>query len=154
MRKRIITIILLAFSLIGLFLLMSDKIYFSGKDVKGIYVKEELRIATDDHWGINYCNLLDNAIDGDNKSIRELSLLDYSGDGEPSYDHGNVLVKLIDCIGEKKFISALGNNLSTKERNSIRDYLLVGLEYGDTKHKGQKINDAFPLVDNFLFTGD
>ncbi|MBO4721322.1 MAG: hypothetical protein J5629_00135 [Muribaculaceae bacterium] len=154
MKKKIIIILLLLISLIGVFLLIDDNIYFGGKDVKGIYVDEGLRIATDNHWGINYCNLLDKAIDGDNKSIRELSLLDYSGDGEPAYDHGNVLVKLIDCIGEKKFISALGNNLSTKERNAIRGCLLVGLEYGDNKHIGQTINDAFPLVDIFLFTDD
>ncbi len=154
MKKKIIIILLVAVSLIGVFLLMNDNIYFGGKDVKGIYVDEGLRIATDNHWGINYCNLLDNAIGGDNKSVQELALLDYSGDGAPSYDHGDVLVKLIDRIGEDKFISALGNKLSAKEKDSLRDYLSVGLEYGDNKHVGQTINEVFPLVDKFLLAGD
>ena len=154
MKKKIIIILLVTVTLIGVFLLMSNKIYFSGKDVKGIYVDEELRIATDYHWGINYCKLLDDAISGDDKSIRELSLLNYSGDGEPAYDHGDVLVKLIDRIGEDKFISAFGNDLSARDKKSIRNYLSVGLEYGDNKHGGQTINEVFPLVDKFLLASD
>ena len=55
---------------IGVYLWANDIIYFSGKDVDGIYVEEELRIATDNHHGINYCKLLKKAIDGDQEDIK------------------------------------------------------------------------------------
>ena len=42
---------------IGVYLWTNDIIYFSGKDVDGIYVEEDLRIATDRNHGFSYCKL-------------------------------------------------------------------------------------------------
>ena len=44
---------------------------FCGKDVDGIYVEEELRIATDNHHGISYCKLLKKAINGNQEDIKK-----------------------------------------------------------------------------------
>ena len=135
---------------IGCYLYMNDIIYFSGKDVKGIYVEEELRIATDDYHGISYCELLNKAIEGDQKDIKKLMLLDFSGAGAASYDHGDVIVKLIDRLGEDTIISSLGNQLTKKEKGSIEAYISVGLEYGNNPHHGQTLESVFPLINQYL----
>lgn len=135
---------------IGCYLYMNDIIYFSGKDVKGIYVEEELRIATDNHHGISYCKLLKKAIEGNQEDIRKLMLLDFSGSGAASYDHGDVIVKLIDRLGEDTIISSLGNQLTKKEKGSIEAYISVGLEYGNNPHHGQTLESVFPLINQYL----
>ena len=135
---------------IGCYLYMNDIIYFSGKDVKGIYVEEELRIATDDYHGISYCKLLNKAIEGDQKDIKKLMLLDFSGAGAASYDHGDVIVKLIDRLGEDTIISSLGNQLTKKEKGSIEAYISAGLEYGSNPHHGQTLESVCPLIYQYL----
>ena len=117
---------------IGCYLYMNDIIYFSGKDVKGIYVEEEL------------------AIEGDQKDIKKLMLLDFSGAGAASYDHGDVIVKLIDRLGEDTIISSLGNQLTKKEKGSIEAYISAGLEYGSNPHHGQTLESVFPLIYQYL----
>ena len=135
---------------IGVYLWANDIIYFSGKDVDGIYVEEELRIITDDHHGISYCQLLKKAINGNQEDIRKLMLLDFSDSGEASYDHGDVLVKLIDNLGEETIISSLGSQLTRKEKREIEAYITVGLEYGSNPHHGQNPEEAFPLFYEYL----
>ncbi len=135
---------------IGCYLYMNDIIYFSGKDVKGIYVEEELRIVTDDYHGISYCKLLNKAMEGNQEDIRKLMLLDFSAAGAASYDHGDVIVKLIDRLGEDTIISSLGNQLTKKEKGSIEAYISVGLEYGNNPHHGQTLESVFPLINQYL----
>ena len=126
---------------IGCYLYMNDIIYFSGKDVKGIYVEEELRIATDDYHGISYCKLLKKAIEDNQEDIKKLMLLDFSGSGA---------VKLIDRLGEDTIISSLGNQLTKKEKGSIEAYISAGLEYGSNPHHGQTLESVFPLIYQYL----
>lgn len=150
-RKLLVPLIIMAIiGSIGCYLYVNDIIYFSGKDVKGIYVEEELRIVTDYYHGISYCKLLKKAIDGNQKDIKKLILLEFSGAGEAGYDHGNVLVKLIDRLGEETIISSLGSQLTKEEKESIEAYLRVGLEYGSNPHHGQTLDVSFPLLNQYL----
>ena len=143
-------VLLILIAIIGGYLWMNETIYFSGKDVDGIYVEECLRIATDDHHGISYCKLLKRAINGHQEDIKKLMLLDFSNSGEAGYDHGDVLVKLIDRLGEETIISSLGRQLTEEEKGTIKSYIGVGLEYGSNPHQGQKPEVAFPLLYEFL----
>ena len=151
--KRILLVLLIVLATIGsigCYLYMNEIIYFSGKDVKGIYVEEELRIASDDYHGISYCKLLKKAIGGNQKDIKKLMLLDFSSAAAASYDHGDVIVKLIDRLGEDTIISSLGSQLTKKEKESIEAYIRVGLEYGSNPHHGQTLEVAFPLLIQYL----
>ena len=134
MKKKFLVLLIIVAILgsIGVYLWTNDMIYFSGKDVDGIYVEEELRIATDDYYGISYCKLLKKAIDGNQEDIKKIMLLDFSGAGAAGYDHGDVLVKLIDRLGEETIISSLGNQLTKKEKRGINSNL------ADNKNKYEK----------------
>ena len=146
----VLLIVVAIIGAIGVYLWTNDIIYFSGKDVDGIYVEEELRIVTDRNHGFSYCKLLKKAIDGNQEDIKKLMLLDFSGSGAAGYDHGNVLVKLIDRLGEEKIISSLGNQLTEEEKEGIESYISVGLEYGSNPHHGQNPEEAFPLLYEYL----
>lgn len=146
----VLLIVVVIIGSIGVYLWTNDIIYFSDKDVDGIYVEEDLRIATDNHHGISYCKLLKKAINGNQEDIKKLMLLDFSGAGAAGYDHGDVLVKLIDRLGEKTIISSLGSQLTKEEKREIEDYIAVGLEYGSNPHQGQNPEEAFPLLYEYL----
>ena len=146
----VLLIVVVIIGSIGVYLWTNDIIYFSDKDVDGIYVEEDLRIATDNHYGISYCKLLKKAINGNQEDIKKLMLLDFSGAGAAGYDHGDVLVKLIDRLGEKTIISSLGSQLTKEEKREIEDYIAVGLEYGSNPHQGQTLEFAFPLLNQYL----
>ena len=151
--KKLLLVFLIVVAIIGsigCYLYMNDIIYFSGKDVKGIYVEEELRIVTDDYHGISYCKLLNKAMEGNQEDIKKLILLDFSGAGAAGYYHGDVIVKLIDRLGEDTIISSLGNQLTKKEKGSIEAYISVGLEYGNNPHHGQTLESVFPLINQYL----
>ena len=151
--KKLFLVLLIVVAILGSiggYLWTNDIIYFGGKDVDGIYVEECLRIATDDHHGFSYCKLLKKAINGNQEDIKKLMLLDFSHSGEASYDHGDVLVKLIDCLGEETIISSLGSQLTMEKKREIEAYITVGLEYGSNPHHGQNPEEAFPLLYEYL----
>ena len=67
--------------------------------VNGIVVSELLNSAAEKQ-NVNYSKLLKKAIEGDENSIKQLVLLNfYDASG---YDHGAVIVDLIEIIGEDK----------------------------------------------------
>ena len=146
----VLLIVVVIIGSIGVYIWTNDIIYFSGKDVDGIYVEEELRIATVRNHGFSYCKLLKKAISGDREDIKNLMLLDFSGSGEAAYDHGDVLVKLIDRLGEETIISSLGSHLTKEEKREIKSYISVGMEYGSNPHQGQNPGEAFPLLYEYL----
>lgn len=110
----------------------------------------ELLLISSKEKSYNYCNLLENAVKKDQKAIKRISLLEF--DGSVGYDHGYVLVKLIDTIGENEYLEAI-QNISTKEKRFIEGYLDVGLEYGNIKEfQGKPLKKVFPEIYNFLTT--
>ena len=116
--------------------------------VNGIYVSKLLRISSNRKYTANYCELLNKAIAKDANSIKQLTLLDF-GDAA-SYDHGTVIVDLIDLIGEEKFIQSLGT-INEKQKNKLSSYLIVGIEYGNNPNlQGKTVKEAFPKIYDFL----
>ena len=117
------------------------------KVINGIEVSELLLIASKEQ-NIDYCKLLNEAIEGNNSSIRKLALLKfYDGAG---YDHGAVVVDLIELIGEDKFIYSL-TTINDEQKKWIKGYIEVGLEYGNNPNlQSQTFKEAFPKIYDFL----
>ena len=75
-------------------------------------------------------------------------MLDFS-DGA-AYDHGAVLVDLIEKIGEEKFVQSI-KTINDSEKKWIKGYLEAGIEYGSNVNiKGQTLKDVFPKIYDFL----
>ena len=117
------------------------------KVINGIEVSELLLIASKEQ-NIDYCKLLNEAFEGNDSSIRKLVLLKfYDGAG---YDHGAVVVDLIELIGEDKFIYSL-TTINDEQKKWIIGYIEVGLEYGNNLNlQPQTFKEAFPKVYDFL----
>ena len=113
----------------------------------GNYTSEILAIAAREK-NCNYCTLLDSAINGDNNSIKRLALLDFSD--AVGYDHGAVLIEVINKIGDAKFTNAI-TTTSKDQRITIESYLEVGLEYGYRKEYADKsLKEIYPKLYYFL----
>ncbi|MFA7327860.1 MAG: hypothetical protein WC121_14430 [Candidatus Kapaibacterium sp.] len=108
----------------------------------------ELLLITSNEKSYNYCELLENALEKDQKAILNLSLLEFNG--SVSYDHGYVLIMLIDRIGEVEYLKAI-KYISNNDRSFIEEYLDAGFEYGDiSKYQGQSLKKVFPEIYRFL----
>jgi len=132
---------------IMLFIYSSYSYLLKDEDVvNGIYVSGLLLAVSGDKY-INYCKLLRKATENDSASIRALTLLKF-GDGT-AYDHGGVVVDLIEIVGEDKFIQSLAT-INNMEKNKVSSYLMVGLAYGKTEFQGKTLKEAFPKIYTFL----
>ena len=114
-----------------------------GKLISGIYVSESLLIVSEEQ-GIDYCKLLSKAVNGDDVSIVQLSILKiYESAG---YDHGAVIVDLIERIGEDKFIHSLKIG-SAEQINLVKRCIEAGIEYGNNPSlHGKAFKEVFPKV--------
>jgi hypothetical protein len=113
------------------------------KDVNGIEVSELLLFSSKKQH-INYCNLLREAIKGNDNSIREITLLEFYD--ATAYDHSSVIVDLIEIIGEDKFIQSL-HSMNKRQKQIAKGYIQVGLEYSNNKQLQLKtFKDAFPKI--------
>lgn len=76
-------------------------------------------------------------------------LLEYDcGGAAGCYGLGNVIVQIINKIGEEKFI-AMVKELNNAEKEELRGFINVGLEYGDSLHKNRKnrtFESEFPTL--------
>lgn len=108
-----------------------------------IEVSESI-IAQTSYKQIAYCELLKDAINGDSNSLIEFLNIDiYEG---ASYDHGVVLVQLIDYIGEEKFLK-LTNTASKKIKEKTLYNLEVGLLYYPPNLKSEDdLELEYPLL--------
>lgn len=115
----------------------------------GIEVSELLLLASREQ-GIDYCKMLNKAINGDADSIRQFALLEF-GDAA-GYDHGSVIVKMIKLVGEDSFIQSL-STINDEQKRLIKGYIDAGLEYGTGQpFEVKTINDVFPKLGVFLTT--
>ena len=120
---------------------------WGNKEINGIEVSELLLVVSEEQ-NIDYCKLLNEATKGNESSIKEIALLDFS-DGA-AYDHGAVLVDLIEKIGEEKFVQSI-KTINDSEKKWIKGYLEAGIEYGSNVNiKGQTLKDVFPKIYDFL----
>lgn len=142
MKKALIT--LLSLSLMLVYSSCNNK----SVKVHGIDVSPLLnKVAKEQN--IDYCKLLEKALNGDTKSILQISLLEfYDGCG---YDHGAVLVDLIRIIGEESYINSIGTTNET-QRHRILSYVEVGLCYttSNVYYSNKTVEDEFPRLYAFL----
>lgn len=115
--------------------------------VNGIVVSELLKSASKKQ-NVDYVGLLKDAAEGSEKSIKQLALLRfYDASG---YDHGAVIVDLIEIIGEDKFIKSLFQ-INQEQKHNVKAYIEVGLEYGNNVNIGaETIETAYPKIFTFL----
>jgi hypothetical protein len=113
------------------------------RTVDGIILPDTVTNWDDEHSKL-YSKLLRQSIRGDEKSIKQLSLL--STDGAVSYDHGVVLIKLIDKLGEANYLSAI-RGMSVKEKALLKAYLDAGFTYGDYGKSGVSLKDVYPNLE-------
>jgi hypothetical protein len=140
---KILSIVLLASLSIYILLVAYLNQNHGSKIINGIEVSELLLLHTRNK-DIDYCKILSNATNGDEKSIKELLQLEvYDGAG---YDHGVVIIDLINLLGETKIINAV-KTMDCKHKSAIISYINAGLQYGNnTNLKAFESHKAFPLL--------
>jgi len=107
-----------------------------------------LTLSNMDDYDYDYCASLNKALEGDLLALKRLTLFRFS-DGA-TYDHGIVLLEVIDRIGEKKYLEAV-KDFSKKEKKTIDRYLNAGLNFSQNpKFQSQRIDLIFPQVNAFL----
>lgn len=103
-------------------------------EVRGINVSREM-IDGGDMNGIDYCLLYGKALDGDSSSIRECSTIE-SFDGGFIYVHGVYLIRLIDKVGDNKFVKAI-EGINKDEKSMIGVYLEAGMDIYEDYYTGE-----------------
>lgn len=108
-------------------------------EINGIKISELIKVATDEP----YCDLVKLSLENDVTALKKISRLNIR-DGA-GYEHGYIMIQIIENIGEKKYTNAI-KDFSTTEKKDIYSYLQVGLEYGGNKlYRDKKVKDILPL---------
>jgi hypothetical protein len=99
--------------------------------------------------GKTYCELVNEALQGDVGAIANLSKVEVH-DGA-TYQHGRVLIKVIEKLSETKYIAVLAN-FTDKEKKLVYYSLWAGLQYNSDSRsqKAQFVEIAFPQLGKYL----
>ncbi|MFD2907176.1 hypothetical protein ACFSX9_00365 [Flavobacterium ardleyense] len=98
--------------------------------------------------GNTYCELVNGAFLGDELCIANLLKVDVKDFA--SYQHGAVLIELIDKIGEVDFLNKTAI-LSRKEKKNIYYSIKAGLEFiPNIKYHKKHLHSIFPLISKKL----
>ena len=121
--------ILLILSLVTILLSCSVKEY------------EEIKIPYSIHIRTDFLdrkikNVIKSALNSKPNTFKDYIKLSDEVDGESAYDLGFVLTQIIDRIGEDEFLN-LTKNLNSSEKQLLRSFIEVGLEYGDNNYDGK-----------------
>jgi hypothetical protein len=108
-------------------------------DANGIKVPYEFSEKMEWVEKIKYKNLIRSSLNGNLDALQDL-IKAWCGGGSLCYQHGEVLVQIVDRIGEEKFIKILPK-MSIEERSDLKSLLLAGLEYG--QFEGDKRSRVF-----------
>lgn len=97
---------------------------------------------------IDYCELLKDALTGNQNAVKKLSLLEF--ENAVGYDHGAVIVDLIISLGEAEYIKAISTT-NKEQKKLISSYIDVGMEYGSNALVKEKdFKKSFPDLYIFL----
>jgi len=95
-----------------------------------------------------YCRYVKEATHKDKHALKKLFLMDFQGGY--SYDHGTILITILDKTGEEFFIQVLQEEMP-KRQMLVRNYLLFGLDHVDNpKYHMKPFYEVFPLLGDFL----
>ena len=120
----------------------------TNKCINGIYVSELLINVSNEKHHTDYCKVLKKATENDENSIRQLVLLEYY-DGT-SYDHGSVIVDIIELLGEEAFLKAI-STIEDRQKKYVASIIKAGLEYGNNPRlQGLSFKEAFPSVFDYI----
>jgi hypothetical protein len=101
--------------------------------------------------GDTYCDLVNKSLLGNKKSIVNLSKIAvYDG---AVYEHGAVLLEVIDKISETEYVNIIIHEQLTKnERRYLLNNLSAGLDYTKNEkwYQFSSINDLYPSIYKIL----
>lgn len=103
--------------------------------------------------GRPYCATVNAALLGDSSAIKELSV--YARfDGVAAYQHGAVLIEIVNTIHEDRYLKVLGD-LSPYESTSLANSLEAGIDYADTLRTTsgctkRSLECIYPLVHSYI----
>jgi len=106
--------------------------------------------------GLSYCRAVEAAIEGDSARLRALCL--YSeGDGAMFYQHGLVVIRVINRMGELECMDALGH-LTPQECYVLQTTLIGGLHLADSSDlrpdcRGYDVGCTYPKLNSYLEAG-
>lgn len=96
----------------------------------------------------SYCELIDKSLDNNVNSIREFSLLNFS-DGM-TYEHGVVILEIINKVGENQFLKAI-DNISVTEKMKIKAYLDAGFDLSENpRFENKSLKSSLQEIFNYL----
>ena len=95
--------------------------------------------------GDSYCSLVNKSLNLDEESILSMCKLKFNSGA--SYEHGAVIIEIIDKVSEEKFISIYRKLSITERKYLYNSIIFAGLEFTlNNKYKGFHISKAFPLL--------
>jgi hypothetical protein len=116
-------------------------------EIDGVVIGEGIRISSDEQ-NIEYCNLVEQSLNKDLNALKTISLLNYQN--SIGYEHGTVLVEIVDKVGEMFIHQLLRISLHLKSKRYL-SYLDVGIEYSGDEHLEKKnLKLVFPDLYQFL----
>ena len=90
----------------------------------------------------SYCNLIEQSLNGKSEAIKNLSLLSF--DAGFAYEHGAVLIEVIDSIGEDEY-ARLIMELPEEERKEVFYSLRAGFDFTqNSNYKNSNFEKSFP----------
>jgi hypothetical protein len=93
----------------------------------------------------DYVAKLNSAYSGDSTALISFIKIDNLYDGA-AYDHGEVLISLLQHLGDNKFYEGL-KNCSNAEQDNVRGYIFAGL---DGVVNSRELIEKFPKTNSFL----
>ncbi len=92
--------------------------------------------------GYSYCSLIEKSLKSNSKAIKELSLLSF--DAGFAYEHGAVLIEVIDSIGEDEY-ARLIIQLPNRKRKEVFYSLRAGFDYTQNpNYRNSNLKKSFP----------
>ena len=146
-RRTLIVVSLLLF-------IASSCAHLSDKEISGIVIPKAI-LSTADEYGVDYCELIDKSLSGNETSLRLLIYMDYANifKGENCLQHKAVVTKIIRKKGEAFFIEKMRlkyDSLQNKKR--ILDMINDGLNYEHHDRVENIAQNEFPKIYEVLTT--
>src|SRR5690606_25563875 len=127
-----------------IFSFFASLISCSVKEYDGIEIPYSIHIRTD-FLDRKVRNVIKSALNNEPNSFKDLIELSDEVDGESAYDLCYVLTQIINRIGEDNFLE-LTKELSNDEKQLLKSFIMVGLEYGDNNYDGKIDNEKIENV--------
>lgn len=124
-------------------ILFIDNIFFVSCIQKPIIpISETLEQGLGNRYN-NYVTLLNKSVQFDSSALLKFLEIDDIYDGA-SYDHGWILARLMEKVGDEKFSFALAK-MDKKQVNIFLSYFQAGLDLDESINLNNNLSKKFPL---------